>query len=401
MVFVLHRKKLLKLMKKPFLILSLVIITLVANAQNNPNLGVEMPFEIEPMEVSDDASSYKAMWDTLYTFPLYQFYNVSGIETNGRDFYSTTWDTNWFFRHHMNGAIYEAFQIEGVEKIRDMAYVPKNQYFYGSDDLGMLLYELDLENRNLIRTIPVQCEGVTGIRHLAYDPQLNNNEGGFWLGNWNELGAVDMNGNQLVAGSEIQGNIVNVFGSAYDCYSDPDHPILWLGCTLFPVADTIPVPTFRAFDINTKILTERLYEVKGGLPGWINDSVYMGGLCTAPVDGKHCLVANFQVLMNYNSNIAAVFELAPIGVNEYDNNINALKVEPNPVAEVCKIDINGFVATDLKLYNIVGDLVYQCKLDVNSDKFIEVNMAQLSSGLYTFVLSNSRCEKRRVKVIKE
>lgn len=383
-----------------FAVLFLSISTLLMGQKNTG--GVESP---ESYATSlEKELDFRSQWDTLMTFPLYgKNYNVSSIETDGINYFSTTWDTNWFFRHHIDGRIFRAFQIEEVEHIRDMAYADYTGYFYGSN-ASMTLYELDLNNEKLVRKIPVSCDGVYGIRHISYDPTLDNSKGGFWIGNYSQLGAIDMEGKQLVAASEIHGTLSECYGSAYDKHTDPDNPKLWMFFTKFYNGNAYKPtkPFFKSFDIKTKTLSNEAYQVDGtGWPGWRRDSVRAGGAGSVIINDSYYLVAAFQVYNPWNTNIAAVLELAKVGVEENDMVSKEPAIYPNPVTSAASLHLNGFEAEELVVYNAMGIEVRRVNMEnIGADASVTLDMSAWASGIYYAYLRASAGQKL-IKIMKK
>ncbi len=227
----------------------------------------------------------KAIWDILWTFEAFTG-GQPGIETNGTNIYCPAWANDTLYRYEMDGSNPTEFTIEGVTNIRDLAY--DGTYFYGAA-ADMNLKVMDFENETLINTITATCNGVSGIRHIAFDPMLDGGNGGFWIGNWSELGAIDMAGNELVPN---QGN-ESCYGSAYD-NTDPDNPALWL----FQQTGTEEA-TFHQWDINTMSFTGLTHDASD-VPGFELGNAMAGGACTwdDPVSGKKLLIGNVQQTPN-------------------------------------------------------------------------------------------------------
>ncbi len=234
----------------------------------------------------------KATWDVEFSF------NASaaghpGLETDGVNFYTTAWNGDDFTRYNMDGTNPETFQVTGVSGIRDMAY--DGTYFYGSD-ASMTLYQIDLANETLESDISVTCTGVTGIRHIAYDPGLDGGNGGFWIGDWEELGAIDMNGSELVPSTVT---LESCYGSAYDPWTDPANPCLWLF-----QQPTGEEAVFYQFDINSYSMTGTTHDCSDA-PGYITESI-SGGACSFESGGEFILVGNIQ----QDPNLIVGYELA-------------------------------------------------------------------------------------------
>ncbi|PLW99093.1 MAG: hypothetical protein C0591_03360 [Marinilabiliales bacterium] len=226
----------------------------------------------------------KALWDVVWSFDA-EFGGQPGVETDGTNIYCPNWNDDTITRYDMDGSNATRFVIDDVSNIRDLAY--DGIYFYGAAS-DMNLKVMDLANEILINTISASCTGITGIRHIAFDPTLDGGNGGFWIGNWSELGAIDMNGNELVAN---QGN-ESCYGSAWD-NSDPENPVLWL----FQLNGPEEV-TFHQWDINTMSFTGVTHEASD-VPGFESGST-AGGACTwdDPATGKKLLIGNIQQTPN-------------------------------------------------------------------------------------------------------
>ncbi|PLX23622.1 MAG: hypothetical protein C0599_04265, partial [Salinivirgaceae bacterium] len=194
------------------LLLSTLFFAFSANAQKVKSNVDKTP--LAQTSLNDDA---KAQWDLVFTFDAVEAASP-GLETNGTYFYTTTWNAGNFHRYNMDGTNGTTFTIDGISNLRDMAY--DGQYFYGSD-ASMTIQIMDLDNETSIGTITVDAAtGISGVRHIAYDPTLDGGNGGFWAGNWAELAAFDMSGNSLVANSETP-DLSSAYGSAYDNWTDP------------------------------------------------------------------------------------------------------------------------------------------------------------------------------------
>ncbi len=217
-------------------------------------------------------------WDVLFNFNAAAA-GAPGIETDGTNIFTCLWSGTDFHKYDMDGTIVDTFTVSGVSNIRDMAY--DGTYFYGSP-ASMQIYVMDLQNATLINTISATCSGVTGIRHIAYDPELDSGNGGFWIGNWNELGAIDMSGNQIFA--NITPSVTSLYGSAYDPWTDGG-PYLWIFAQ--PASNAV----FHQFDIASQTFTGVSHDCSDA-PGF--SSGISGGAATYIHDGKFVLLANIQ-----------------------------------------------------------------------------------------------------------
>ena len=232
-------------------------------------------------------------WDILYYFFDIDAGNP-GLETNGTHIFTSDWRTGYvtFHKFDMIGTFIEEFDIAGATCIRDMAY--DGTYFYGSS-ASMTINIMDLEAQTLIGTIPVTCAGVSGVRHIAYDPTLDDDNGGFWIGNWDELGAITMSGAQIYG--NINPTVQSLYGNAYDPWT-ADGPYLWL-------FSQTGGSVIHQFEIATQTFTGVTHNCSD-VPGF--DDGIAGGAATYVND-----VDLFVLLVNIQQdpNLIAAYELAP------------------------------------------------------------------------------------------
>ncbi len=390
---------------KKFILVSLLFtISIILYGQRNR--GGELPNDLSYSGEGLEILNHKAQWDTLKTFPLYANYDVSSIVTNGVNFYSTTWDTNWFFKHDMEGVILKAFQIPGVKHVRDLTFSHITGYFYGSnaddeDDVPCEIFEMNFYQEVLVRTIPVHCAGINHVRHITYDVGLDNGRGGFWIGDWSSLGAVDMQGNQLIGANQITGKLADCFGSAYDRTSDFFNPKLWLSCNLYPTQDSAAVQILRSFDINTLTLSDVIYEIDGtGFPNWLPNDMFSGGIFSYRENGYLYLAHAFQTRKYDDLDMVVIFELAKEGLKENTKqNRNIPKIIPNPVADQCNIYLHGFNAKQVSIYDMTGKLILKQDIakDTDNEK-ITIDVSSLSAGVYHLYL-DAGIEKHSLKML--
>jgi len=248
--------------------------------------------DISPTNITNDYTSpNRDMWDILYTFETTEL-GMPGVETDGINIYTTKWEGNTFTRYDMDGSNQNNFSITGVSNIRDMAY--DGTHFYGSA-ANMSIFVMDLTNEILVNTIAVSCVGVSGVRHIAYDPVLDGGNGGFWIGNWDELGAITMSGAQIHASMTNPGNL---YGSAYDPWSDGG-PYLWL---FSQGGSGAVLHQFNIADLATTGITHDASDI----PGASTTNLMAGGLATYLNDnGVFIMLANLQ----QDPNIVGVYEI--------------------------------------------------------------------------------------------
>ncbi|NOQ21575.1 MAG: T9SS type A sorting domain-containing protein [Candidatus Aegiribacteria sp.] len=170
--------------------------------------------------------SNRALWDILLYFETTAS-SQSGIATDGDFIYTSSFSTELFRKFEMDGTIVEEYAIPGISTCNCLTY--DGTYFYGAKgNLSDGIFVLDLENHTLINTIPVSAPSIIAIGHISFDPELDSGNGGFWVGYWHELAAVDMSGNEIIADLWTGGATFSCSGTAYDSITDPANPRLFL-----------------------------------------------------------------------------------------------------------------------------------------------------------------------------
>lgn len=247
------------------------------------------------LPISGSSILSNAIWDVLYSFddtdPSH-----AGIETDGTYIYTPKWNDSTFHKFTMNGSFVEEFTIDGVSGIRDMAY--DGTYFYGGT-AGSTIYVMDMGNKTLVGTIA--AGGSLTVRHIAYDPTLDGGNGGLWIGNWGQLGAVAMDGSLLCA--DLAPAPGSFYGSAYDPWS-AGGPYLWL----FSQAGDSKVMLYQ-FDIATKRMTGVLHDCSGAPGTDPIDAPSAGGAATYDNGEKGILLVDMQ----QSPNLLVAYELAETG----------------------------------------------------------------------------------------
>ena len=106
------------------------------------------------------------------------------------------------------------------------------------------------------------------------------------------------------------------------------------------------------------------------------------------------LFQDYHFDINYTSNLKS---------NEFDND-RSFKLFPNPVENVIKIQCNNNLAettfTSISIYDIRGIKVYENCVDFTGKEYSEVNIDQLSSGVYFVELCNNGSKMYKTKIIK-
>lgn len=303
--------------------------------------------------------------DISNRFKLQQSFNASGdlqsaIVFDGDYFYTSSWyNIGKFYKYDRNGEFIEEFEVEGMYyKLDDMAF--DGTYFYGSDDTNTI-YQLDLRNKRLVKTITIVDDPTINIAHIAYDPRSDE----FWAGASNTICRINREGEITVSMRSISDTEdLDIYGSAYDDVT-PGGPYLWLSHEELS-SNGVDYIELRQYDLNTRRLTSVRHEVTD-LPDY--QHIYMtygAGIetTTALVDGTLSLVG----IMEQSPARIYVYELCRVDEwLSYSPKTGVLQPGESQEITIAFDARNGVVgesySSHLKVYNI-PELADDCNLTV-------------------------------------
>ena len=212
-------------------------------------------------------------------FQLQQSFGASGdlqsaIVFDGEYFYTSSWyNIGKFYKYDRNGRFIEEFDVEGMYyKVDDMAF--DGTYFYGSDDTNVI-YQLDLRNKRLVKTITIVDDPKINITHIAYDPRSDE----FWAGGSNTICRINREGKITSAMRNISDEeSLDVYGSAYD-NTTPGGPYLWLSHEEMSYQGVDRI-VLRQYNLNTRRLTDVKHEVSDTPDYQYTPMIYGAGIVT-------------------------------------------------------------------------------------------------------------------------
>jgi hypothetical protein len=336
----------------------------------------------------------RAMWDILFSFSTTSS-SQGGVATNGDFIFTSSFSGELFRKFEMDGTFVEEFSISGVPQVGCMTY--DGTYFYGAEgNTSSGIYVLDLENHSLVRTITVTASTFVAIGHISYDPELDGGNGGFWVGYWQELAAVDMDGNEIIAKTVPPGGIA---GSAYDNITDPANPCLYLF-----IQSGSSNREFYKFDINSQTYSGVLH-VATDIPGGSTNPVASGCNSYINNDGKLVLLGMIdhfpdnEVVFGYEISDASQFThdisvrslVSPVSGDGLTSSENVTVRIANNGSEVeSGFDIqytidDGSGVTGPFTKNIVASIAPGAFVDVTFDQQADLSTPGLT---YTFVVDS-------------
>lgn len=264
---------------------------------------------------SNNQNAIKASWQLEFNYPT--SYLLTGVECDGSYYYTSFWQTAWFYRYDMTGAFVDSFSITGVSAVRDLAY--DGTYFYGSAASNNI-FQMNFTTRTLVSTITAPTG--TAARHIAYDPGND----AFWCGNFSsDFSLVTKTGTIINTISATNHGLSGCYGSAFDTLSTGG-PYLWIfsqdgnGTDIVQIDLATGLPTPNYHDCTTDIT------VAGSLAG---------GMCiyvdTASGDHILCGAIQNERIFGYNLNALQAVD--------YDMSVTACDL--NTLESVGNLTVSG------------------------------------------------------------
>ena len=208
---------------------------------------------------------------TDHRFELGPVFSLSGdlqtsIVFTGTHYYTSSWYfLGKFYKYDRDGRFLEEFSIPGMYyKCYDFAY--DGQYVYASD-YSNRIFQLDMDERRIVRVIDIPELPKLEITHLAYDPDRD----GFWCGTFNTLVLVSRDGEQMAKEMTWE---FDAYGSAYDNVT-PGGPYLWVSDMAMPDNVIIDKIMLRQYSLNERRYTG-VSHIVNDMPGYRNGSATNG-----------------------------------------------------------------------------------------------------------------------------
>ena len=157
-----------------------------------------------------DHYSYIPSYDLRdqHTTPSGDYYGIVCSYMSENPVYISKYNEGTFLLCDISAFSYTEFTIEGCPGILDMTYCVFD--YWGADGTSKL-HKLDLPDKEYRGYIDTEC--TEGIRHVSYD----EDEDGFWVGNWKTLMLIDKDGKTKKESISLP---YNISGSAM--YKDPE-----------------------------------------------------------------------------------------------------------------------------------------------------------------------------------
>ena len=219
----------------------------------------------------------------------------SSVAFDGENFYTTSnFLLGKFYKYSRDGQFIEEFSVPGIYYILyDFTY--DGNYFYASDRKNRI-FQLDLRNRQLVKTIDIKSIPSLCVTHISYDPRSDQ----FWVGDFNTMCRVDRTGKVTVSLYKLNSSSsMGVIGTAFDNISEGG-PYLWMADLSQTGFNTVDKVTLRQYDLNNRRFTNLTHSAVD-IPGYKTGSLDtgendLGGIeaTTTLINGQLSLVGILQ-----------------------------------------------------------------------------------------------------------
>ncbi len=297
------------------------------------------------------------------------------------EFWTTKWQSDTILRWDATGAFIEKFSIPGISAIRSLAF--DGTYLYAGNNTTTIS-EIDPVTKTLTgNTINVGAAG--NVRHCSYDASLDNNNGGFWVGNFGtDISAVDMTGTTLMSIPAATHGLTAMYGSAFDPYT-PGGPYLWL---------------FDQSGANTTQL-ERVTLATGLTSAVVSHDVFgdfsaTNGL-TSGLAGGLFITNNFMantstiggMIQGTPDNVLFGYELINVTVATIDAATGSY-VYPNPTADKFYVAFRDNLSADVTITvtNAVGQELRKMAVNPSFQPKTEIDLTGEANGVYFVKVQN-------------
>jgi len=152
------------------------------------------------------------------------------------------------------------------------------------------------------------------------------------------------------------------------------------------------IKCFSFYDANTGYI--------GGSTGFLSKTRNGGQTWTSEISGTNNTITSIYTFTNqvayFKDNLLNLYKNTPLIASIKNNSsVNELKIYPNPNNGSFQVTVNNEQATEIKIYDVAGKLVFS--QSINGNTTIDANTLQ--EGVYTISISNSEGTANKKLVI--
>ncbi|MBL0015050.1 MAG: T9SS type A sorting domain-containing protein [Bacteroidetes bacterium] len=168
-----------------------------------------------------------ALFDVQFDYNITSLANsvgCAGATFVQNKFWVSKWQSDTIMQFSKTGAFLSKFTIPGLTGVR--SFTTAGAYIYAATNTTTI-YRIDTALR-VLAPPHITSGSANTVRHMSYDPTLNGNAGGFWVGNFGtDIDAISMSGAVLTSIPSGTHGLTGMYGSAYDGQT-AGGPYLWI-----------------------------------------------------------------------------------------------------------------------------------------------------------------------------
>lgn len=365
--------------KLQFVVLSLCIsfstVTVAQEAEMNPfTSGSSTP------ESTND------LFDFLFNIDLQAEIGANGnagvAYVNG-EFWVSAWASNLIHILDSDGGFLETITVSGVSGIRSMTY---DGTFLYMGNASNQIFVVDPQTRDLEETIICSPTGGATTRMVAYDPELNDGEGGFYISDFNsDIAILDMDGNQIGSISNSVHTGDGVYGGAVDHVSQGG-PYLWIHEQKAGVESHV-----RQLQLPDGSPTGVMYDYNASGQQPAGNTSIAGGLFIAEYGDDIALIGIGQGTPA-DQLFGVVLHDGVVGID--DQKMSSVSIYPNPARGFVNVETGIQGEKQVTLYDVLGKQVMQTTISENT-----LDISGLQSGVYMVSIQQKGVKMTRKLIV--
>ncbi|MEZ4829359.1 MAG: T9SS type A sorting domain-containing protein [Bacteroidia bacterium] len=270
--------------------------SIITEERASQGVTIEQPGNINP--------PIEAMWDLQFNYSATDSTGTAGLAGAvflGTEFWVARWSVDTFYRMNAMGSVLETFTIpNGAATLSGTrAMTTDGTHIYIGNNTTTV-YEINPATKTISGTFTAPLAG--NIRFITYDSTANNNNGGFWVGNFNtDITLISRTGSVLSSIPASIHGLGGMYGAAVDRFSQGG-PYLWVfhqggtssGAEIAQLKLPAGTPTGVSFDVDANLGS--LSGLAGGLfiaKGIVPNKTTLGGILQAGPDRLFGYELNF------------------------------------------------------------------------------------------------------------
>lgn len=360
----------------------------------------DMPAIKKNMDINNNRSilvtNYQQDWDLVFS---YDITSISGKSANAGVTYVSEWDEIWTTEWYGSNTVdiwnvsdtsitlaWTDLQVSGVVGIRGMTEDGTNIFAANNSDTIWVL-------TNGFPEVDTIIIAPFDVRYISYDPYADNDNGGFWIGNWYEDPTlIDRSGNIIRTLNYSDLGVESIYGGVYD-YLSLDGPYLWLWGqgngqgypqNIVQIDPSTGLPTGVQHDVLSDVEIGQDSSLAGGLfisDELITDKIILGGILQGDSDYLFGYDITSSIIITFSP---TVYTNAATDILETSATLNAT-INPNGSSTTYNFELGTTTSYGTTLSN-GSVLTGSADIDVN---FNVTDLTPSTTYHYRIVATNN------------